>query len=85
MLRPPLPQAWAGLEEDYALMGVDTPDQSLLPCGLALQLSCRQGSGQSSRHPFPQLWGVAFSPSHEDATAPADADRSASMTALTLV
>lgn len=75
MLRPPLPQAWAGLEEDYELMGVDTPGQSLLPCGLALQLSCHQGSGQCSRHPFPQLWGVAFTPSHEDTTAPADDDR----------
>lgn len=79
MLRAPLPQAWARPEVDYVLMGVDTPGESMLPCCLALQLSCHQGSGQSSRHPFPQLWGVAFTPSNEDTTAPAGA----SMTALT--
>lgn len=79
MLRAPLPQAWARREVDYVLMGVDTPGESLLPCCLALQLSCHQKSGQSSRHPFPQLWGVAFTPCNEDTTAPAGA----SMTALT--
>ena len=75
MLRPPLPQAWAWPEADYALMGVDTPGESLLPCALALQLSCHQRGGQSRRNPFPQLWGVAFTPSNEDTTAPAGDDQ----------
>ena len=59
MLRPPLPQAWAGLEEDYALMGVDTSGQSLLPGGLALQLSCHQG-----------VVSAADTPSHSSGEGP---------------